>query len=122
MGRVNIQHPVTKMWRCFSSVVDDWVSDWMTEADYKQWLIDEQVREMQYNFEHFGIQKPRMTNYNEVVYTAAFKKMCDKCKDMDCDHCKYNVDLDTYIENKNDYLNIFNELDFDSYINGEDND
>jgi len=122
MGRANIQHPITKMWRCFSSVVDDWVSDWMTEDDYKQWLIDEQVKDMQYTFEHFGIQKPRMTNYNEVVYIAARRRMCDNCTNMDCDHCKYNVGLDTYIENKDDYLNIFNELDFDSYINGEDND
>ena len=37
MPRYNVQHPETKEWRCFSSIVDDWVSDWMKEEDYEHW-------------------------------------------------------------------------------------
>ena len=37
MPRYNVQHPKTKKWRCFSSIVDDWVSDWMDEETYERW-------------------------------------------------------------------------------------
>lgn len=41
MPRFNVQHPETKKWRCFSSIVDDWVTDWMDEADYEKWRKEE---------------------------------------------------------------------------------
>ena len=37
MPRYNVQHPVTKKWRCFSSIVDNWVTDWMNEDRYQKW-------------------------------------------------------------------------------------
>ena len=37
MPRYNVQHPETKEWRCFSSIVDDWVTDWMPENVYERW-------------------------------------------------------------------------------------
>lgn len=37
MPRFNVQHPVTGEWRCFSSIVDDWVTDWMDEERYQAW-------------------------------------------------------------------------------------
>ena len=37
MPRFNVQHPVTKEWRCFSTVVDDYVTDWMDEERYEIW-------------------------------------------------------------------------------------
>lgn len=44
MPRFNVQHPKTKKWRCFSSVVDDWITDWMDEADYEKWRREEYGR------------------------------------------------------------------------------
>lgn len=37
MPRYNVQHPVTKEWRCFSTIVDDWITDWMDEERYQKW-------------------------------------------------------------------------------------
>lgn len=37
MPRYNIQHPDTKQWRCFSTIVDDYVTDWMDQKDYELW-------------------------------------------------------------------------------------
>lgn len=37
MPRYNVQHPKTGEWRCFSSIVDDWVTDWMEEERYEHW-------------------------------------------------------------------------------------
>ena len=37
MPRYNVQHPTTKAWRCFSSIVDDWITDWMDEETYQKW-------------------------------------------------------------------------------------
>lgn len=37
MPRYNVQHPDTKQWRCFSTVVDDWITDWMEEEAYEKW-------------------------------------------------------------------------------------
>lgn len=41
MPRFNVQNPVTKKWRCFSTIVDDWVTDWMVEAQYELWRREE---------------------------------------------------------------------------------
>ena len=37
MPRYNVQHPETKEWRCFSTIVDDWIGDWMPEDEYERW-------------------------------------------------------------------------------------
>lgn len=37
MPRFNVQHPETKEWRCFSTIVDDWITDWMDENRYERW-------------------------------------------------------------------------------------
>ena len=37
MPRFNVQHPDTKEWRCFSTIVNDWVTDWMNEEHYEFW-------------------------------------------------------------------------------------
>ena len=37
MPRFNVQHPITKEWRCFSSIVDDFITDWMDEERYQKW-------------------------------------------------------------------------------------
>lgn len=45
MPRYNVQHPVTKEWRCFSSIVDDWVTGWMDEERYQKWRGTEYGRQ-----------------------------------------------------------------------------
>lgn len=45
MPRYNVQHPTTKEWRCFSSIVDDWVTDWMDEERYQKWRETEYGRQ-----------------------------------------------------------------------------
>lgn len=37
MPRYNVQNPKTKEWRCFSTIVDDWITDWMDEERYEFW-------------------------------------------------------------------------------------
>ena len=110
MSHVNIQHPETGMWRCWSTVIDDWISDWMSEADYKEYLIQEAADSMRENLEHFGIRTTKFRTYNDCIYDVAFKKMCDKCPnsgDFDkCDTCDKNITVEAYIEQGNDYLQL----------------
>ena len=35
MSHCNIQHSEIKQWRCYSTIVDDWVSNWMNEIEQK---------------------------------------------------------------------------------------
>lgn len=41
MGRGIIQHPDTKKYAVWSSVIDDFITDWLSEEELKQWQIDE---------------------------------------------------------------------------------
>ena len=41
MGRAIIQHPTTKKYRIFSSVVDQFITEWMTEEEYYKWAIED---------------------------------------------------------------------------------
>lgn len=44
MPRFNVQHPQTKEWRCFSTIVDGWITDWMPEDEYEAWRKEEYGR------------------------------------------------------------------------------
>lgn len=37
MPRFNVYNSETDEWRCFSTIVDDWVTDWMDEIRYERW-------------------------------------------------------------------------------------
>ena len=107
MPRYNIKHPKTKMWRCYSSVVDDWVSDWMSEEDYKKWLIQEEIDRMNEDFEHFGIREGYIT-FEECEYRNQLNiQKCNNCKEEDCSDCKFNITFEMYKEQGDDYLHIF---------------
>lgn len=118
MGHVNIQHPETKLWRCFSTVVDDWLCDWMSEDDYKEWLIDDAVASMREEFEQVGIKASTWYSYNELVYEVGRQQWkethCSICSnDDDCDLCFiYKNDWKSYAEHyaDNDILGIIPEL------------
>lgn len=48
MPRFNVKHPDTGEWRCFSTVVDDWVTDWMDKERYEKW------RKLQYGIHNYS--------------------------------------------------------------------
>ena len=43
MGRGIIQHPETKKYAIWSSIVDDFISDWLSEDELKQWEINDYI-------------------------------------------------------------------------------
>ena len=44
MPRYNVKDPKTKKWRCYSSIVNDWITDWMDEKTYQEWRYNEYGR------------------------------------------------------------------------------
>ena len=108
MGRCNIKHPQTGEWRCWSTIVDNWVSEWMSEADYKQWLVDEATRQAAAEIEAYGIKESRFQTYNDCLYKLAMREHCENCKDRfdKCDDCDYNITVEAYVEQGDDYFNL----------------
>ena len=37
MPRFNVEDPETGKWRCFSTVSDSWITEWMPEKIYEEW-------------------------------------------------------------------------------------
>lgn len=68
MPRFNVQHPVTKEWRCFSTVVDDYVTDWMDEERYQRWRLE------QYGKQAGEIRDANLMDYEEAEQTIADRK------------------------------------------------
>ena len=117
MGHINVQHPETKLWRCFSTVVDDWLCGWMTEDDYKEWLIDDAVAFMRREFEIIGLKASTWYSYNELVYEVGRRQWkethCKSCIEIECDDCFiYTNDWKSYAEHyaDNDILGIIPDL------------
>ena len=67
MPRFNVQHPVTKQWRCFSTIVDDYVTGWMDEERYQKW------REYEYG-RHAGL----LREANQMSFEQAEKKIANR--------------------------------------------
>ena len=67
MPRFNVQHPVTKEWRCFSTIVDDYVTDWMDESRYQMWRRYE-----------YGKQAGEIRDANLMDYEEAEQKIADR--------------------------------------------
>lgn len=65
MPRFNVQHPVTKEWRCFSTIVDDYVTDWMDEERYQKW------REYEYGRQAGEIRDANLMDYEEAEQIIA---------------------------------------------------
>lgn len=60
MPRYNVQHPKTKHWRCFSSIVDDYVTDWMPESEYEAW------RKEQYGVNVRSVYESNIMDFEEA--------------------------------------------------------
>ena len=98
MGRLNIKHPKTGLYRCWSTVVDDWVSEWLSEEDYKQWLIEEAINQLKYDLDQFGIKVSLNMSYDELQYKKLLHEFCNSCSIKDCDNCIYNLNFKYYKE------------------------
>lgn len=60
MPRFNVQHPVTKKWATFSTICDDYITDWMEEQDYLRW-----------RFEEYGRSAGDLYSANQMSYEEA---------------------------------------------------
>ena len=60
MPRYNVQHPITLKWRCFSSIADNWVSDWMPEEEYDEW------RKQQYGKEYCPLEEANFMTLDDA--------------------------------------------------------
>jgi len=115
MGRLNIQHPITKQWRCFSTIVDNWVSDWMPEEQYREFLIQQAANDVKYELEHLGLKQSYNYTYNDAIFTAAKMNWkdthCEGCKNS-CDHCPvYQYDAESYLSScETDFLECKKEM------------
>ena len=68
MPRFNVQHPVTKQWRCFSTVVDYYITDWMGEERYQKW------RKCEYGRHAGPIREANLMSYEEAEEKIACRK------------------------------------------------
>ena len=99
MPRYNIQHPETKLWSCFSTIVDDFVCDWMTEENYIEWLLKEEREKIIHNLNLLKDRNyfTRGMTYEECLQTIEWRKHCRTMSPDD--------DGSTIVE---DYKRIFN--------------
>ena len=80
MPRFNVQHPVTKQWRCFSTIVDDYVTDWMDEENYQKW------REHEYGRQAGPTREANVMSFEEAEETIALrKKWEEEDEDTECE-------------------------------------
>ena len=68
MSRYNVQNPNTKEWRCFSSVVDDYITDWMDEERYQHW------REIEYGKQAGDLRSANRMTIEEVEEAIVLRR------------------------------------------------
>jgi hypothetical protein len=75
MPRFNVQHPETKQWRCFSSIIDDYVTDWMDEEDYEKW------RKFEYGAANFSpVRECNLMTFEEAERISNSRKLLEMNK------------------------------------------
>lgn len=87
MPRYNVQNEKGE-WACFSTIVDDFITDFMSRDEYQAWRIKE------YGIHCGEIEKANQMDYNEAVQTILCVHGVGKRKDgkpgsCGCDECKY---------------------------------
>lgn len=84
MGLINVQHPKTKLWRQFSTYIDRWCCDWMSEEQYKEYLINQYKCDL----DNGGLKDNRLyTSIAEMDYKDKCQDICKSCTKKDCDNC-----------------------------------
>lgn len=64
MPRYNVNKPNTNEWACFSTIVDDFITDFMPRTEYQKW------REQEY-----GIHCGEIEDANVMSYSRALEKI-----------------------------------------------
>ncbi|MCM1441160.1 MAG: hypothetical protein NC131_18455 [Roseburia sp.] len=90
MPRYNVQNENGE-WACFSSIVDDFITEFMPRAEYQAW------REKEYGIHCGEIEEANIMDYHEAMETALCKRASNKGYDLDdvpdfgcpCDYCKF---------------------------------
>ena len=77
MGRCHIQNPETKEWACWSTVSDEFISDWMPEDIYKFWLELQIVRDAidSIPYRRFDIKESKWVTYEDAMKILAEKEI-----------------------------------------------
>lgn len=60
MPRFNVKHPVYDQWRCYSTIVDDYITPFMERHAYQYW------REREYGVHCGEIEDANTMNYEEA--------------------------------------------------------
>lgn len=69
MPRFNVQRP-DGMWAAFSTVVDDYITDWMTEQDFEAWRAKE-----------YGESRCPLKDTNKLSYEVAEEMILEAQKE-----------------------------------------
>ena len=73
MGRHSIKHPKSGLWSCFSTVVDDFICDWMPKEDYISWLLNKERDEIEYRLDRIERDKGHYS-YEDACEAIALRK------------------------------------------------
>lgn len=68
MPRYNVQRPADGKWACFSTVVEDYVTEFMPEPDYQKW------RESEYGKQAGALKDANQMDYKEAEYQRFLNK------------------------------------------------
>lgn len=90
MPRYNVQNNEGK-WACFSSIVDDFITDFMSRAEYQAW------REKEYGIHCGDIEDANLMDYDKAMQTLLCRTSTNKgCESVDipegdspCTYCQF---------------------------------
>ena len=87
MLRYNVQNKRGE-WACFSSIVDDFVTDFMPRDEYQAWRIKE------YGIHCGEIEEGNQMDFDDAMRRKLCREACNKgCEDLyveyPCDYCKF---------------------------------
>jgi len=72
MPRFNVENPKTGEWRCFSTIVDDWITDWMDEERYEQW------RKLEYGRHCSPVRKSNQMSLDQAEKIIKDRQFCER--------------------------------------------
>lgn len=74
MGRYSIKNPETGLWACFSSVVDDFICDWMSKEEYIEWVLSEERSNVEQTLKRIEEKPWLYKSYEECQETIEWRK------------------------------------------------
>lgn len=68
MARYNVQRPSDGKWACYSSIVEDYITDFMPEDEYQEW------REIEYGKQAGPLRETNQMKYEDAEYKRFLNK------------------------------------------------